>query len=88
MMPIATAILGIAGAFATTSMGTAEARVSTMGHRFISSATPCDPVKLCQTENTGVICRVIDADPNSAVLTGKVSTVDQFCPIPLYRDLP
>lgn len=85
MIPVATAILGIAGAFSTTSMGSSETRVATMGHRYISPTVPCDRVKECQTENTGIACRVIDSDPNSAQLTAKTSPNDKFCPIPLYR---
>lgn len=85
MMPIAVAVLGIAGAFTTTSMTTNKTVANVWGHKFTSAAIPCDQVKMCQTENNGILCRVNDADESSSQLKGKVAPMS--CPTILYRIL-
>mgnify|MGYP003610434747 FL=1 len=84
-MPVAVAILGIAGAFATTSMASNKASVNVWGHKFTSSAVPCAEIKMCQTENNGILCRVDDVDDTSLQLKGKISPT--VCPTTLYRIL-
>ncbi|MFC6095695.1 hypothetical protein ACFPVY_03470 [Flavobacterium qiangtangense] len=84
-LPFAVAILGIAGAFTTTSMSSSKVLANQQGHQFISASVPCKEVKMCQTENNGILCRVNDADLSSPVLKGKITPSAASCPVTLYR---
>lgn len=83
-MPLAIAVLGIGGAFTTTSMNSSKSLAHVVGYQFISASTPCDEVKMCQTENNGILCRVNDAVPTSPLLKAKPQG-SAACSQTLYR---
>jgi len=83
-MPIAVAVLGIGGAFMTTSMNSSKSGAHVTGYQFISAAKPCEAVKMCQTENNGLLCRVDDALPSSPLLKGQ-AVGSPNCAQTLYR---
>lgn len=87
-MPVAAAILGIAGAFTTTSMSSSKVLIPWQGHQYISQTEPCKSVKMCQTESNNFLCRVNDAVPTSPQLKGKYEITDDQCPLTLYRKVP
>lgn len=84
-MPAAAAVLGIAGAFATTSMSSSKTAVNWEGHQYVSDQELCSSVKMCQTENSGELCRVVDGVITSPQLKGKLNPSDADCPLTLYR---
>lgn len=69
-MPLAVAVLGIGGAFTTTSMNSSKSLAHVVGYQFVSASNPCDEVKMCQTDNNGILCRVNDEVPTSPLLKG------------------
>lgn len=83
-MPLAVAVLGIGGAFTTTSMSSSKTLAHVAGYQFVSASNPCDEVKMCQTDNSGILCRVNDTAPNSPLLKGK-SQGAPTCAQTLYR---
>jgi hypothetical protein len=78
MAPLAVIILGGAGAFVTTSMGSTNALAQKNGYRYLSEQEPCHEEIKCQTENNNVICTsggnqlFEQTSPNS-------------CDVPLYK---
>lgn len=78
-LPVATAVLGVAGAFATTSMGSRDV-VDQRGY-FRDSQEVCQESIMCQTENNNVIC-----SDGSHELWGK-ATPNADCDIRLYQKL-
>lgn len=83
-MPLAIAVLGIGGAFTTTSMNSSKSLAHVAGYQFISASNPCNEVKMCQTDNNGILCRVNDEVPTSPLLKGKVQGAPT-CAQTLYR---
>ncbi len=56
MMPLAVVVLGVAGAFATMSMGSSKTVLDQQGYRFVSSTDQCHIAKMCATTG-GTICK-------------------------------
>lgn len=86
-MPIAVAVLGIGGAFVSTSMSSGSKTVAQkMGHRIVAGQSPCELTQqTCQTENNGTLCRVDYTNPSSPQLWGKITPSASNCPEVLYR---
>lgn len=82
MMPLAVAVLGIAGAFTTMSMAGNEAVLTDMaGYRFVSAQTPCEITnKICTTVD-GPTCKYLVTQ----TLWGKFDPDDAECPIELHE---
>ncbi|MBD3581293.1 DUF6520 family protein [Flavobacterium selenitireducens] len=83
VMPVATLVLGAAGAFATTSMASDEAPTIITGRYYVSSADPCH---LSDVECTDVF------NDNGACTSpqGTLWKMDSpvTCPLPLYKIQP
>lgn len=77
-MPMAVAVLGIAGAFGTVSMKGNESLVNKTGYRIINGVCQETSV-MCRTED-GVTCKL-----GFATLWGKNNPSDANCPIPLFH---
>lgn len=80
MMPLAVMVLGVGGAFTTTSMSSTEALSHVTGYKFISAQNKCQSSTMCDTNDTGTICT-----NGGARLWGKVDPLDTDCPVELYR---
>lgn len=82
--PMAVMILGGAGAFVTTSMGTTEALVEKPGYHFVNEENPCQlENERCTTDQTGVICTY-----NGDQLYGKINEESpDNCMLPLRKVL-
>lgn len=79
MMPLAVMVLGIAGAFTTTSMSSAPATQVT-GYRFVSQMQPCVADIKCQLEFTPTVCT-----SGSNTLWHKPNPNINVCDVPLYK---
>lgn len=79
MMPLAIAVLGIAGAFTTTSMAGNKVLDQRQAYKQLSN-TCVDQGFMCQTE-TGDICKSVD----DVTLWGKPSIGASTCAVPLYH---
>lgn len=82
MMPLAVMVLGIAGAFTTTSMSSTKALTNVTGYRFVSQMRPCVADIQCQLEYNGVICT-----SGSNTLWHKPNPNVDICDVPLYKIL-
>lgn len=78
MMPMAVAILGITGAFVTTSMKGNDVLVDKIGYRVINGQCQETSV-MCRTES-GVTCKL-----GTATLWGKYNASDADCLQPLFH---
>lgn len=79
-MPIGIAVLGVAGAFVTTSMKSTSSLADQPGYRFLNAANPCVMVKECTTDGT-VICK-----SGTITLWGKESEdLAHPCNVQLYE---
>lgn len=77
-MPMAVAVVGFAGAFATTSMASAPV-ANQQGYRFISGQpNPCHAELMCRTES-GDVCK-----SGAITLWGK-ATENGPCNVPLFK---
>jgi hypothetical protein len=81
MMPLGIAILGIAGAFTTMSMGSNAALADQQGYRFVSSTDQCHIAKMCAT-NGSVTCKY---SLNVTAWGKENEELDQPCTIQLYE---
>lgn len=79
MMPMAIVLLGIGGAFVTTSAADAPAVVNQQGYRIVAGANPCETDLMCRTE-FGDVCK-----SGSITLWGKVHPSAGTCDVPLYK---
>lgn len=77
-MPLAVMVLGILGAFTTTSMSSDEVLSQVTGYRFLSTEEPCHAEIMCQTEFSPDACT-----SGGNLLWDKVS--EKVCNIPLYK---
>lgn len=80
MMPLAVMVLGIAGAFVTTSMSSTKTLANVQGYRFVSQAEPCQEDAMCSTVFSTNIC----TSSGGAQLKGKASP-NAPCDITLYK---
>ena len=80
MMPLAVMIVGIAGAFVTTSMSSTKPLAPVQGYRFVSQAEPCK----ADTECSDVFRPTICTSSGGAQLKGK-ATPNAPCDITLYK---
>jgi hypothetical protein len=83
-MPLATVVLGLAGAFVTTSMGSAESFAQVRGHYFLNAQQPCVQSVMCQDTDNGFIC----TSPTNVTLYGKISATSADCQLPLWKINP
>ena len=81
MMPLAVMILGIAGAFTTTSMASADDAVLTQGYYFVSALDRCHIGPTC-LNNGGPVCKMSD---EITQLWGKTEGTPD-CPVILYKN--
>lgn len=82
MMPLAVAVLGIAGAFTTMSMASDdEVLVDMVGYRFVSAQNPCEITNKTCTTNAGPTCKYLVTQ----TLWGKEDAQDLDCPIELHE---
>lgn len=80
MMPLAIAVLGVAGAFTTMSMADAEALAGPKGFKFQDALHPCVMVKECALDGQ-VICK-----SGTITLWGKVDeTQPEPCDVQIYE---
>lgn len=76
LVPVATVLLGTAGAFVTTSAGTSKTLVDAQGHYYLNAQRPCVESIMCQTVDNGQICT-----SGAFVLKG----LDEGCTQPLWK---
>ncbi|MBG6109820.1 hypothetical protein IWX84_000681 [Flavobacterium sp. CG_9.10] len=79
-MPLAVMVLGVAGAFITTSMSSTKALANVQGYRFVSQADPCHLDLMCSNVVTANVCT-----SGSNQLWGKTNPSAATCQIPLYK---
>lgn len=80
VMPLAVIVLGIAGAFVTTSMSSTKSLSTVQGYRFVSQADPCHAELMCSNIVTPTICT-----SGGQQLWGKVNPSVNVCNVPLYK---
>jgi hypothetical protein len=80
MMPLAVMVLGIAGAFMTTSMSSTKSLTNVQGYRFVSQKEPCRIDAMCSNVFSTNIC----TSSGGAQLKGKVSA-NAPCDVTLYK---
>lgn len=80
MMPAAVVILGVGGAFTTTSMSSTKGLANVQGYRYVSQADPCHAQQLCSTINIAPVCTT-----GSNQLFGKANPNVNVCDVPLYK---
>lgn len=80
MMPLAVMIVGISGAFVTTSMSSTKTLTNVQGYRFVSQAQPCEADVECNNIS-GAIC----TSSGGAVLKGK-AVPNAPCDVTLYKN--
>ncbi len=78
-MPAAVVVLGVGGAFATTSMSSTKGIANAQGYRYVSQADPCHAQQMCSTINS-TICT-----SGSNQLFGKANPNVNVCDVPLYK---
>ena len=79
-MPAAVVILGVGGAFATTSMSSTKGIADVQGYRYVSQAEPCRAEVMCSNVFNSTICT-----SGSNQLFGKPSPNAANCDLPLYK---
>lgn len=83
LAPLAIAIVGSIGAFATTSMASAsKPLVNQQGYRFVSAADPCHLDLMCRTE-PGPVC-TSETNP-SLQIWGKANPSINVCEVRLNK---
>jgi hypothetical protein len=80
MMPLAVMIVGIAGAFVTTSMSSTKTLANVQGYRFVSQADPCHVDAMCSSASSANIC----TSSGGTQLKGKVSP-NAPCDVTLFK---
>ena len=80
MMPLAVMVLGVAGAFTTTSMSSTKSLANVQGYRFVSQADPCHLDVMCSNVFSATVCT-----SGSNQLWGKTNPNAATCQIPLYK---
>ncbi|MFH6997383.1 DUF6520 family protein [Flavobacterium sp. FlaQc-57] len=80
MMPAAVVILGVGGAFATTSMSSTKGIADVQGYRYVSQAEPCRAEVMCSNVFNSTICT-----SGSNQLFGKPTPNAANCDLPLYK---
>jgi hypothetical protein len=80
MMPAAVVILGVGGAFATTSMSSTKGIANVQGYRYVSQADPCHAQQQCSNVFNSTICT-----SGSNQLFGKATPNAVNCDLPLYK---
>lgn len=80
MMPAAVVVLGVGGAFVTTSMSSTKALANVQGYRYVSQADPCHAQQQCSTVFNANICT-----SGGSQLYGKANPNVNVCDVPLYK---
>ncbi|MFV8351739.1 hypothetical protein [Flavobacterium sp. XS2P14] len=80
MMPLAVMVVGIAGAFLTTSMSSTKALTNVQGYRNVSQQNPCHIDAMCSNVFSTTLC----TSSGGAQLKGKVSP-NAPCDVTLYK---
>ncbi|MEO8255332.1 MAG: DUF6520 family protein [Flavobacterium sp.] len=80
MMPAAVVVLGVGGAFVTTSMSSTKALANVQGYRYVSQAEPCRAETQCSNIFNATICT-----SGGAQLFGKANPNANVCDVPLYK---
>lgn len=80
MMPLAIAVVGVAGAFVTTSMSSTKSLANVQGYRFVSQVDPCHVDAMCSNVFSANIC----TSSGGAQLKGKAS-LNAPCDVTLYK---
>lgn len=84
MLPMATVVLGIAGAFTTTSMGSNKAFADQRGYYELDDEDACQQSIMCQNVENPIICSTtVLGTPH--ILKGKVASTDFTCPVTLWQ---
>jgi hypothetical protein len=80
MMPAAVVVLGVGGAFVTTSMSSTKGIANVQGYKFVSQAEPCRAEIMCSNVFNATICT-----SGSSQLYGKATPNAANCDLPLYK---
>lgn len=83
-MPLATVVLGVGGAFFTTSMSSDKALADQVGFYELDDDHPCVQSIMCQTVDNGQICSTI-VSGTTYTLKGKVTPNAASCAVTLWR---
>lgn len=84
LLPIATVVLGVGGAFTTTSMSSTKTLADQIGFYELDENRPCVQSSMCQTVDNGQICSAIVSGTNH-ILKGKTTPNALTCPVTLWR---
>jgi hypothetical protein len=82
MLSLATVVLGISGAFVTTSMGSATTAADQRGYRFVDEDHPCVEDIMCSNTFNTTIC-----SSGGSQLWGKANPSINNCEVTLYKKL-